>query len=87
MAAALMRDATDPGEERAGRFDPADASPEDRDAECVTRPQTQPPAARNKHARYASCCSAAIAPQAAQLRSNNASKINLVNGYYAILTC
>jgi len=34
-----------------------------------------------------SCCSAAIAPQAARLRWNNTNKINAINGYYAILTC
>jgi hypothetical protein len=32
------RDVTDPGEERTGRFDPADASPEGRNAECFMRP-------------------------------------------------
>jgi len=34
-----------------------------------------------------SCCSAAIAPQAVRRSQNNTNKINVLNGYYAILTC
>lgn len=35
----------------------------------------------------ANCCSAATAPQADRARTNNLSKINRIDGYYAILTC
>src|SRR5262245_59970422 len=48
---------------------------------------TEPPGGCNKQPCYASCGSAATAPQAARRYSNNASKIRYLNGYYVILTC
>jgi len=48
---------------------------------------TDRPGGCNKHPCYATCSTAAIAPQAMRRHSNICSKINDVNGYYAILTC
>jgi hypothetical protein len=60
---------------------------ENRDAEWLAAIPADGSRGSNNKPWEQSCCSAAIAPQAARLCWNNANKINALNGYYAILTC